>query len=204
MTMCRLLALLSMLQCYKALAEVVTSLQDTAVENEACQANNNDTDGTCPDAEDVAPVSSQCGVWLALSTLPGAGIGMFAGKTFEEGQDMMPAGDHIVPIVDLQLQHELAFFLWDEYTWDCKHLRCNNLGVADVNAASPGFGAAANSFMDFVNVEEGHPIHSVAQDLHRSKDPGAGAFTYHHSRMSTAAKKITLGQELFVGYGNHW
>lgn len=204
MTMCRLLTLLSILQCYKTRAEVVTSFQDTAVGNEACQASKNDTDGTCPDAEDVAPVGSQCGVWLALSTLPGAGVGMFAGKTFEKGQHMMPAGDHIVPIVDLNIHQEFAFFLWDEYTWDCKHLRCNSLGVDEVNAASPGFGAAANSFMDFINVDEGYAIHSVAQDLHRSKDPGAGAFTYHHSRMSTASKNIAPGQELFVGYGDHW
>ncbi len=129
---------------------------------------------------------------------------MFAGKTFEEGQHMMLAGDHIVPIVDFHLHQESAFFLWDEYTWNSEHLRCANLGLADINVASPGFGAAANSFMDFVNVDEGYAIHRVAQDLHRAKDPGAGAFTYHHSRMSTASQNIALGQELFVGYGNHW
>jgi hypothetical protein len=70
--------------------------------------------------------------------------------------------------------------------------------------ASPGFGAAANSFMDFVNVDEGLPVHSVAQGLHRSRDPGAGAFTPYHSRKATARNDITLGQELFVSYGDQW
>jgi hypothetical protein len=78
------------------------------------------------------------------------------------------------------------------------------LGVQEVNVASPGFGAAANSFMDFINVDEGYGTHSVAQDLHRSKDPGAGAFSYWHSRMGTASAEIEAGQELFVSYGNHW
>lgn len=75
------------------------------------------------------------------------------------------------------------------------------IGVEDVNVASPGFGAAANSFMDFVNVDEGGVVHSIAGNLHRSKDPGAGAFTYYHSRMSTAEEDIAAGQELFVSYG---
>jgi hypothetical protein len=55
--------------------------------------------------------------------------------------------------------------------------------------------------MDFVNVEEGYPKHSVPGGLHRSRDPGAGAFTYYHGRKSTAKVQITAGQELFVTYG---
>lgn len=79
-----------------------------------------------------------------------------------------------------------------------------HLGVNEVNVVSAGFGAAANSYMDFVNVFEWYPIHSIAQQLHRSKDPGAGAFTYLHSRYATAKSDISAGQELFVSYGNKW
>jgi hypothetical protein len=75
------------------------------------------------------------------------------------------------------------------------------LGEYEVNVASAGFGAAANSFMDFVNVDEGYPEYSIAGDLHRSKDPGAGAFTYYHSRLAIAEVDITAGQEFFVSYG---
>ena len=60
----------------------------------------------------------ECGVWLALSTLPGTGIGMFAGKEFRENETLMAAGDHIIPIVDFLLyQPANVKFLWDEYTW---------------------------------------------------------------------------------------
>jgi hypothetical protein len=53
-----------------------------------------------------------------MSTLPGTGIGMFAGKSFKEGDEMLPAGDHILPFVDVALSHgHDIFFLWDEYTW---------------------------------------------------------------------------------------
>lgn len=79
-----------------------------------------------------------------------------------------------------------------------------NLGTKEVTVASPGFGAAANSFMDFVNVDEKYPTYSIPHNLHRSRDPGAGALTYHHSRLSVASRDIRQGEELFVGYGNKW
>lgn len=148
--------------------------------------------------------AEECGVYLALSTLPGTGIGMFAGRSFEEGDELMEVGDHLIPIVSLpQHQGEDAYFLWDEYTWNPGVMRLNWEGVGTM-VASPGFGAAANSFMDFVNVDEGAGVHTVAGGLHRSKDPGAGAFTSHHSRSGTAAKAIRPGVELFVDYSDSW
>ena len=112
-----------------------------------------DTEGTCSSGSSSTGSSStgssstmksnnnpddECGVWLALSTLEGTGIGMFAGKEFTAGQPFMMAGDHMVPIVDI-LAHNRdkdknkhngdgndndnnndnarLFFLWDEYTW---------------------------------------------------------------------------------------
>ena len=70
--------------------------------------------------------------------------------------------------------------------------------------ASPGFGAAANSFMDFLNAEELYPVYRIPHGIHRRSDPGAGAFTYYHSRATKASGNITSGEELFVSYGNHW
>ncbi len=74
--------------------------------------------GTCQPGENSETIhDSECGVWLALSTLPGAGIGMFAGKGFEKDEVFM-AGDLTVPIVDVEThQGPDLFFLWDEYTW---------------------------------------------------------------------------------------
>ena len=37
--------------------------------------------------------------------------------------------------------------------------------------------------------------------LHRSKDPGVGAFTGYHGREGIATKDLTEGSELFVDYG---
>ena len=142
-----------------------------------------------------------------MSTLPGAGIGMYAGRSLQKGDEVTPGmGDHIIPLVDISLNFDVrrTMFLWAEYTWNSRKLKCNTLGLHQVNVCSPGFGSVANSFMDFVNLEEGYPILDTPNNLHRSKDPGAGAFTYYHSRTATTVESIEPGQELFVSYGNSW
>ena len=159
----------------------------------------------------------ECGVYVGLSTLPGTGIGMFAGKNFKKGDEMLPIGDHIIPIIDLALWHERdddddinndddeTFFLWQEYTWNAEFFGASRLGVQEVVIASPGFGATANSFMDFVNVEEDEfSDFTVPDNIHRSNDPEVGAFTYFHSRKSYAKRDIQQGQEIFVPYGDLW
>eukprot|EP00980_Cylindrotheca_fusiformis_P008212 scaffold1736_cov127-Cylindrotheca_fusiformis.AAC.26 len=148
----------------------------------------------------------QCGIWIGMSTIPGAGIGMYAGKDFRRGDVLLPVGDLIIPIVDLWRRYT-NFFLWDEYTWKSHSgfVGSTKMGAKDIDVASPGFGASINSIMDFVNVyEEDTSQYSVPDNLHRLKDPEAGAFTYHHSRMSYADVDIRAGEELFNDYGDQW
>ena len=216
-----LLALLARLEHSPVFADNVVMVQteddssaaSTLFEDMTTTRSANNKKGTCPTTTPTTN-HSQCRIWVAMSTLPGTGIGMFAGaEPIQKGEEIMPgAGDHIIPIVDLELFHhegvllEDIFFFWDEYTWTANSLGLGTAlgGESTVKVASPGFGAVANCFMDFINVDEGNPMESVAQNLHRSKDPGAGAFTYYHSRMSKAKKDIKPGEELFVKYGNHW
>ena len=146
----------------------------------------------------------ECHIWLGPSSLEGAGLGMFAGRDFEEYEVL--AEDLVIPIYDLLLHNadDTDFtFLWDEYTWHGDSVMIDHECFNDCSGASPGFGATANSFLPLVNVEEGWPRRNSA-GLHRSKDPGAGAFTEYHGRQSTARKTINRGEELFVDYGPEW
>ena len=80
----------------------------------------------------------------------------------------------------------------------------NNEGLVEVKVASPGFGSAANSFIDLINVEELRPDNTVPSRLHRRTDPGVGAFSTYHNRQSVATTNIQAGEELFVDYGQSW
>jgi hypothetical protein len=62
----------------------------------------------------------ECGIWLALSSLPNTGMGMYAGKAYKRGQPFQsPLGDISVPISDMKSHNEDPGFhyLWDSYTW---------------------------------------------------------------------------------------
>lgn len=165
------------------------------------------------------PSPLECGLYLAPSTIPGAGLGMYAGRAYQN-RELLQAGDSgdiVIPIVDLRY-HQYLYggadgtstespsqfaFLWDEYTWAAENLHMDQEGLRDVNAASPGFGAAANCFLPLLNVDEWNP-HPDPLSLHRSVDPGAGAMSLYHNRSATAARDIGAGEELFVSYGEHW
>jgi len=151
-------------------------------------------------AEDLS-----CGIWFAKSTIPGAGLGIFAGIAFEEDEEVLPIGDVVVPIVDKEIhQPDDHNFLWDEYTWDGRGMFMDFEGYhSKLSAASPGFGAAVNCYMDLVNIKESVPLNSNT-GLHRSKDPGAGAFSTYWNRQSIATTSIKPGHELFASYGESW
>ena len=164
-----------------------------------------DIDGNGEESNDSE--ADVCGLWFAKSSIPGAGLGMYAGKPFHKGDDLLPSGDVVVPVVDIRSfgpkkERKNWIFLWDEYTWSAEGIFLDHEGI-DVSGASFGFGAAVNCFLDLVNVDENYPdLNSTG--LHRSKDPGAGAFSYYHNRETKATKPIDTGNELFTSYGNNW
>mmetsp|Transcript_16679 Transcript_16679/g.27657 ORF Transcript_16679/g.27657 Transcript_16679/m.27657 type:complete len:321 (-) Transcript_16679:927-1889(-) len=150
---------------------------------------------------------NECGVYLAPSTIPGAGLGMYAGKSFGKG-DRVTYGDIIFPIVELNWHngHETFFWLWDEYTWSYsveESMEFETEGTTDLSAASPGIGAALNCILSLVNLEDTFSTCDNA-GLHRHNDPGAGAITPYHGRASKATRPITEGDELFIDYGENY
>jgi hypothetical protein len=43
--------------------------------------------------------TSKCGVYLAPSSIPGAGMGMYAGQSYRE-EDIVTPGDVVIPLTD--------------------------------------------------------------------------------------------------------
>jgi hypothetical protein len=191
-----------------SVTDTTTSLSSYTSEP-ICTPTAQDTSTATPTAPDHYSIwTGECGLWLAPSTLEGAGLGMYAGLPFAAHQDFQVTGDVVIPIVDLAhhaaLHTQGYHFLWDQYTWGPEGLLMHWDGHFIVKAASPGFGSAANSFLPLVNVQEQSDLHIDAAGLHRSTDPGVGAFTIYHHRRSTATQDIVVGQELFVDYGAEW
>ena len=180
-----------------------------AVDSDEYRSGSRENDILLVDSQNStssAGEADQCGVWVGMSTLPGTGLGMFAGKDFKYGELLLPVGDLIIPIVDLG-SRQSRFFLWNDYTWTehAGYYGTTKMAARDAALASPGFGSTANSYMDFVNVHQdsGSEYNSFG-DIHRFRDHEAGAFSKHHSRMSYTRGDIRKGEELFNNYGNNW
>ncbi len=93
-------------------------------------------------------------------------------------------------------------WLPDNYYWDTANT--DSMYEADVSdSLVPGIGALANSHTGLVNVGMGRPSIDNA-GLHRSTDPGVGAFATHYNLDWKASKDIPAGMEIFAGYGDSW
>lgn len=172
--------------------------QENTIENEIIVVDSQNSTAKTPE-------SDQCRIWLGISTIPGAGLGMFAGKDFNAGELLLPVGDLIIPIVDLGTR-QTNFFLWYDYVWKphSGFYGSTKMSPNEVDIASPGFGAATNGLMDFINVDQEDECEYGPVELDRLRDPETGAFSMHHSRMSYAVGDIKKGAELFNNYGNKW
>jgi hypothetical protein len=68
----------------------------------------------------------------------------------------------------------------------------------------PGIGCTINSVLDMNNVESTHGSTYDTAGLHRSKDPGSGAFTPYYGTHTTSVEPIEAGSEIFAAYGDTW
>ena len=148
--------------------------------------------------------AEQCGLYLAPSTIPGAGLGLFAGIDFATGEEVTP-GDAMVPIRDIDwhnsARESTKYFLWDEYIWSGSTFKSMGEPFSEIDGASFGIGALPNCFFPLINAEDDND--SIRRDnagISRTS-PSIGSFTPWHNRASHAAQRIPAGEEIFVDYG---
>ncbi|KAL7488085.1 hypothetical protein ACHAW6_013684 [Cyclotella cf. meneghiniana] len=136
-----------------------------------------------------------CRLFMASSTIPNAGIGVFTAVDLKEGDS--------VGYPDLAIPEGDYHWLWKDYDWLSSVIGDLSFEAEEVVACIPGIGAMPNCHFRLSNVRETWTRYDTA-GLHRSKDPGVGAFTGYHGREGIATKDLTEGSELFVDYGEHW
>ena len=157
----------------------------------------------------------QCSLYLAPSTIPNSGLGMYTAVDLDQGDNIGPA-DIIVPMINIEWHNDNTYkgwdnpesrtngfhFLYENYVWMASAVDMMH-EAERVHVMSHGFGALANSLPGLVNLDEGMPDYNGG-GLHRAKDPGAGAFTPYHNRQATALEPVPAGGELFADYGSNW
>jgi hypothetical protein len=93
-------------------------------------------------------------------------------------------------------------FVFDEYTWNADVFPGMDEEIGnfdDVQVVSAGVGAAANSYLTLVNVEDNYI--KLGRGV-GPKSPGLGASTIYHGRSFFATEPMQQGQEIFVRYAS--
>jgi hypothetical protein len=180
------------------------------------------------DAIPLVPPRPECNLYMAESTLPGAGLGLFSAVSWNKG-DSLHNEDVAIPLLELSWHHgdkeEGHFFdTTASYIWEGE-----SLGMQwEVKAGSdygvsgywPGWGASPNCHFGMENIgkiggweglsyHEAHDSSSSTtttttpqQPRQRVSNPGSGAYSYYHGSPVKATRDIPAGSELFLGYGD--
>jgi hypothetical protein len=151
--------------------------------------------------------SFSCGLYLATSTIPNAGLGIFTAHELHRGDSVMAAaaatagmaeqeeevdlGDIVIPLLDLEWHNAIDYgdidaFLafpnpFRDYVWEGRALGMDREAgeFESVTAFWPGLDAAINCFAPLVNLERSLPDYDadLSGQLHRSRDPAMGSFS---------------------------
>jgi hypothetical protein len=155
-------------------------------------------------ASPVHDDNSECELFIALSTLPGAGLGVFSAVEKKPG-DAVGSGDVCLPQIDLQYHNRKPVFdHMRDYYWQGSSKGMGRESHSNDNHAyCPGQDSANNCHLGLHNTQHSYPIYDYG-GLHRSKDAGAGAFTPYHNGTTYVTRYIPAGGELFKMYGDSY
>ena len=157
----------------------------------------------------------KCGLFMAPSTIPNAGWGVFAGRNYAPEEVFEPL-DVAHSVVDYYEERQrllakpntttttppplLPEWIMDSYHWTAIVTHAL-FDAQQLYTFMPGIGMLANSYAGLLNVD--HQGAGTRERLPRST-PSAGALT-HYQQVAFAAKRdIVAGEELFVEYGDDW
>lgn len=152
-------------------------------------------------------------MYLAPSTIPGAGLGMFLGHNSSQPNDLLTFGDVVIPLFEMSWHNAFENlsnkYLWIEYAWSTNSfmgaLHDEAEDMEPTHMASPGMGAAVNCMLPLVNLEDDEDsFHTSLAGVYRGTSPGAGSFSPYHNRRYRATRKIQPGAELYLNYGEDY
>jgi hypothetical protein len=155
----------------------------------------------------IITVQAQGGCSLFLAeTLDEEGrrtLGVFSAARIPAGE-LVGFPDVVVPLVDLPVQNtDDLWKQWESLVWNPLDAGGLNEGM-DVKAAALGLGSLIRGNLVRPNVLLLQSDFD-STDLDRSKDPGAGAFSYYNGAGIIATWDINVGDELFFPHHtSHW
>ncbi|KAI2512513.1 hypothetical protein MHU86_1966 [Fragilaria crotonensis] len=154
----------------------------------------------------LATISSrheQCSIYIAPSTIPGAGQGVFTSKPIANGT-VIGIPDFIIPIIDLEFNHPSLILInsndscWmlHDYVWNGDTMMGMHREGGNTGALAPGFDAAVNSYIETA----GNATTTTTTTTSSSSRFNPIGITIPISQKNDTP----AGAELFKDYGQEW
>lgn len=146
-----------------------------------------------------------CDFYLAESSIPHGGLGVFTTKPLAKGAPAQGWPDICVYLTDASSKRgtEINTHTWQNYRFGAQWLG----GSTEPRAACMGLVTSFNSMgmQEFASARPAADPNLVHKNggLDRSKDPGAGAITEYYGATSTTLRDLSAGSELMLWDGGH-
>ena len=91
----------------------------TCLDNQGLAEEDNDDDDNDDDDDASSPYPPTCGLYMAKSSIPNAGWGMYANREIQQGEDIVPL-DMVVQVYDAprRVREGRKSWLLSEYVWN--------------------------------------------------------------------------------------
>uniref|UniRef100_A0A7S4S8D5 SET domain-containing protein n=1 Tax=Ditylum brightwellii TaxID=49249 RepID=A0A7S4S8D5_9STRA len=152
--------------------------------------------------------NDECTLYLAPSSIPNSGFGMYTTIPYKKGS---PISENDAPsIINTDINShqchkedykDVVDWSHSDYVWAADSENMFYESKSSGSVISVMLGSLANSHQGLVNIEEKEDDIYDDSMLHRSIDPGAGAFSYH-ARTWVASMDIDAGEEIFIDYSD--
>lgn len=158
-----------------------------------------------------AAAAAACTLFLAPSTIPDAGLGVYTAQPLQRGERIVSA-DPVIPILDLEWHNGWFDFAspnpFRNYVWSGRAVGMS-FEVESfelVTAFWPGLDAAVNSHAAINNLRRSIPTIDADMNgrLHRSRDSSVGSFSPYVGGHTYVQEDVPAGGELFKNYGDEW
>lgn len=142
----------------------------------------------------------QCRVYMAESTIPNSGMGIYTATDLPE-RGLVGSAEIVIPITFPRHVKSL-WKAWTYYVWE-PNIPNIDATIHTHAAFIPGIGSTLNSnFWDLTNLYVVGNAKYDTSHLHRTVDVGAGASTPYHKAATHTHRPVTAGSELFSFYGD--
>ena len=148
-------------------------------------------------SNDVSLVTNECSLYLAPSSIPDAGYGVYTTRLIMPGQSIVTEDAPIIIVSDSTAHNKGENVVWSviDYAWT---------GSANDMILSFNIGALANYHTVLSNMKP-HAVSDGPHDYSSSvDDPSHGAYTIERGYDFVATKAIFPGEEIFADYGESW